>query len=110
VFGRSVAHSQIYEAMSLAMLMMLLCFGGAMFLSATQGLEFLDCLYEAASAIGTVGLTTGMTPTLSAFAKVVILIYMFFGRIGIMTISLAFLMGDRAEERYSYAETRLMIG
>ena len=39
-----------------------------------------------------------------------IIVFMFFGRVGITTISMGFLMGDRAEERIQFAETKLMIG
>jgi len=39
-----------------------------------------------------------------------IILYMYFGRVGILTISLGFLMGDRAEERFRYAETSMLIG
>jgi trk system potassium uptake protein TrkH len=38
------------------------------------------------------------------------IVYMYFGRVGILTISLGFLMGDRAQERFRYAQTDLMIG
>ena len=38
------------------------------------------------------------------------MVFMYFGRVGILTISLGFLMGDRAEERFRYANTNLLIG
>ena len=67
-------------------------------------------LYEAISALATVGLTAGVTPVRSVPAQILIMIYMYFGRVGVLTISLGFLMGDKAEDRFRYAQTNLMIG
>ena len=72
--------------------------------------SFLDALYEAVSALATVGLSAGMTTSLSIPAQYMIILFMYFGRVGILTISLGFLMGDRAEERFQYAHTNLLIG
>jgi trk system potassium uptake protein TrkH len=57
-----------------------------------------------------VGLTTGVTTSLSVPAQVLIIIYMYFGRVGILTLSLGFLMGNQAQERIRYANTNLLIG
>ena len=51
-----------------------------------------------------------MTRMLSPFGQMLDIMFMFFGRVGILTISLGFLMGDRAKARYQYAETKLIIG
>ena len=55
-------------------------------------------------------LTTGITGTLCAASKLILIVFMFFGRVGIMTIGVGFMMGDRARERVQYAETKVMIG
>jgi trk system potassium uptake protein TrkH len=55
-------------------------------------------------------LTAGVTPTLPLAAKLMIIVFMYFGRVGILTISLGFLMGDKAENRFRYANTNLLIG
>ena len=60
--------------------------------------------------IATVGLTAGATGKLSVAAQCLIIIYVYFGRAGVLTISLGFLMGDKAEERFRYAKTSLLIG
>ena len=88
---------------------MLALFGGV-FISATSPMGFTDALYEAVSALATVGLSSGGTASLSVPAQILIIIYMYFGRVGVLTISLGFLMGNRAEERYRYAQTNLLIG
>ena len=48
--------------------------------------------------------------TLCAASKLILIVFMFFGRVGIMTIGVGFMMGDRARERVQYAETKVMIG
>jgi len=83
---------------------------GAVFISATSPVSFVDAAYESVSALATVGLTAGTTASLSIPAQILIIIYMYFGRVGVLTISLGFLMGDRAEERFRYARTNLLIG
>jgi trk system potassium uptake protein TrkH len=57
-----------------------------------------------------VGTTAGATANLSLVSQILIIIYMYFGRVGVLTLSLGFLMGNRAEDRYRYAHTNLLIG
>lgn len=110
VFHRTISPAQISNAVSVVGLVFLAAFGSGLFLSVANGLSFRDCLYEAISAIATVGLSTGITPLLGPVSKVLLIVLMFFGRVGVMTISLGFLLSDQAEERYHYAETKVMIG
>ena len=110
VYSRTVPQSQVLDAMTIAMLMIALAMFGGVFISATSPIGFTDALYEAISALGTVGLSAGATGSLSIPAQILIIIYMYFGRVGVLTISLGFLMGDRAQERFQYAETSLLIG
>jgi len=109
-FGRTITQEQISSATSLFLTVTGLAVAGAVFISATSGLGVLDTLFETVSALATVGLTTGITGSLNPVSMVLIAIYMFFGRVGILTISLGFLMGDRAQERFRYANTDLLIG
>ena len=83
---------------------------GGIFISATSPVSFTDGLYESVSALATVGLTAGVTTKLSAAAQILMIVYMYFGRVGVLTISLGFLMGREAEERFRYAQTNLLIG
>ncbi|MCI8842586.1 MAG: potassium uptake protein, TrkH family [Oscillospiraceae bacterium] len=110
IFGRSISGDQIRQAMTVMGLMLMLSFFGGMFLSAANGLPFLDCLYETASALGTAGLSTGLTPLVGTASRLLLIVFMFFGRVGVMTISFGFLLGDPAEERFQYAETKVLIG
>jgi len=110
VFRRTIPQDKVLDAMSIVTIMVALAFFGGVFISISSNVSFLDGLYEAASALATVGLTTGITPMLSVAAQVLLIIFMYFGRVGILTISLGFLMGDKAQERFQYAHTNLLIG
>ena len=109
-FKRTIPQAQVLDAMTIGAIMLLLAFFGGAFISATSPVGFTDALYEAISALGTVGLTAGVTGKLSVASQILIILYMYFGRVGVLTISLGFLMGDRAEERFRYAQTNLLIG
>ena len=58
-------------------------------LSLIEGLPYKSIIYEVVSAVGTVGLSTGITPGLSAASRVIILLLMFFGRIGGLSLIMA---------------------
>ena len=109
-FRRSVPQSQIMDAMTIVAIMVGLAFGGALFITATSPINFTDSLFETASALATVGVTAGATTLLSIPAQIMIIIFMYFGRVGVLTISLGFMMANRAEERFEYAHTNLLIG
>ena len=110
VFRRTIPSDKVLDAMTIASLMIGLAVFGAIFISATSPIGFADGLYEAVSALATVGLTTGVTTSLSIPAQFLIILFMYFGRVGILTISLGFMMGDKAEDRFQYAHTNLLIG
>ena len=110
VFQRTIPQGQVLDAMTIAFMMVSLSLLGGVFISATSPVAFTDALYEAVSALGTVGLTAGATGHLSVASQILIIIYMYFGRVGVLTISMGFLVGDKAEERFRYAETNLLIG
>ena len=92
-FGRRLEYHVIKNAATIAMLYFALFFGGGIAISVYEGLPLLDCLYEAASAVGTVGLTLGITPELHVFSQVVLIILMYLGRVGGLTLIYAVLSG-----------------
>jgi len=110
VFCRSIPHEKILDAATIVSIMVALSVFGGIFISATSPVSFTDGLFEAVSALATVGLTAGVTGQLSLAARILIIVFMYFGRVGVLTISLGFLMGDRAAERFRYAHTNLLIG
>ena len=96
--------------MAVAVLVFGMSFTAGLILSATNGLPLIDCVFETISAIATVGLSTGITPGLNVLSQILLIVLMYFGRVGVMTISLGFLLTNVAEERYRYADTKVMIG
>ena len=110
VFKRSIDNAKVMDAMTIAAIVLSLALFGGVFISATSPISFTDALFEAVSALATVGLTAGVTGSLSIPAQFLIILYMYFGRVGVLTISLGFLMGNKAEDRYRYAQTNLLIG
>lgn len=110
VFRRSVPDGKVLDAMTIATLLCGLAVAGAVVICATSPIGFTDALFETVSALATVGVTTGVTTSLSMVGKILIIIFMYFGRVGVLTISLGFLVGDRAQERFRYAYTNLLIG
>lgn len=110
VFKRTVPDKQVLNAMTIVSLMLMFAVFGGVVISATSPIGFTDGLYEAVSAIATVGLSSAGTAKLSVFAQLLMIVYMYFGRVGVLTISLGFLMGNRAQDRFHYAQTDLLIG
>ena len=110
VFHRNIPGEKIMDAMTIVSIVVGLALAGAIVICCTSPVSFIDALYETASALATVGLTAGVTPNLSILSKLMIIIFMYFGRVGVLTLSLGFLLGDRAEERFQYADTNLLIG
>jgi trk system potassium uptake protein TrkH len=110
VYHRTIAPSHVMNAMTIVAIVIGLAVFGSVFICATSPVGFTDALYESVSALATVGLTAGVTGKLSIAAQILIIIFMYFGRVGVLTISLGFLMGTEAEERFQYAQTDVLIG
>ena len=110
IFHRTIPSEKVLDAVTISFIMVVLAVFGGGFICATSPVSFTDGLYESISALATVGLTAGATTSLSIPAQFLIILYMYFGRVGVLTISLGFLMGNRAEERLRYAQTNIFIG
>lgn len=110
VFRRTISAQQVSDAVAVTSMVFGLALSASLVLSATNGLPMIDCLFETISAIATVGLSTGITPLLNEISQILLIILMYFGRVGVMTVSLGFLFSNAAEERYKYADTKVMIG
>ena len=110
VFRRTVPTEKVTDAMTLTSVMFLLALFGGIFICATSPVDLTNGMFESVSALATVGLTAGVTSLLSLPAKLLIIVFMYFGRVGVLTLSLGFLSGDKAQERFRYATTNLLIG
>ena len=94
MFGRRIENSTVKNAATIFMMYIVLFFGGAIVISAVEDLAFSTCLFETASAIGTVGLTLGITPRLGVISQIILMILMFLGRVGGLTLIYAALSGS----------------
>ena len=94
LFGRRIENSTVKNAATIFMMYIVFFFGGAIVISAVEDLSFSTCLFETASAIGTVGLTLGITPGLSVISQIILMILMFLGRVGGLTLIYAALSGS----------------
>jgi trk system potassium uptake protein TrkH len=89
VFGRRIPHGVVYRALSVALLSIAFVFVVGLGLAVTTDGSFVDVLFEAVSAFGTVGATTGLTPELDDPARLIAAAGMFIGRLGPITLVLA---------------------
>lgn len=94
MFGRRLEDSAVKNAVTIFMMYIVFFFGGAIVISAVESLPFSTCLFETASAIGTVGLTLGITPGLGVVSQIILMILMFLGRVGGLTLIYAALSGS----------------
>lgn len=92
-FGRRIEAKTVKSAATILMMYVTLFFSGAVIISVAEGLPLSTCLYETASAVGTVGLTLGITPQLGMLSQCVLIVLMFLGRVGGLTLIYAALSG-----------------
>ncbi len=107
--GRRIADDTVRSAVAIFFLYISLFSLGGVVISISEGLPLLSCLYETASAVATVGLTLGITPSLSAFSRVILILLMYFGRVGAMTLVFATL-GGVGESRARLPLEKISVG
>lgn len=109
LFRHRLGKDRIFKALTITLLSLALVIVVTMVLSMTEEQPFINILFEATSAFGTVGLSVGVTPELSNVGKIIIAITMFAGRLGPLT--LAYALGPRTEkELYRHPEGKITIG
>lgn len=94
-FGRRIDIDTVRSASTILLLYLVLFVTGGMAISWIEELPLMTCLFEAASAIGTVGLSMGITPDLQNASRIILIILMFFGRVGGLTLIFAAASGHR---------------
>lgn len=88
-FGRRIEDRVVKNAATIFLMYLTLFLTGGILMSCMEGLPVLTCLFETASAIGTVGLTLGITPGLGTISRILLILLMFFGRVGGLTLIFA---------------------
>lgn len=96
-FGRRIDDGTVKSAATLLVLYVFLAFGAAGIISIIEGLPLGSCLFETASAVGTVGLSLGLTPTLGTISHLILIALMFIGRVGGLTLIYAAAMVTSTE-------------
>lgn len=107
--GRTIPENIIRKAASLVVLSASLIIISAILIHVVDRIDMLKVLFETTSAFGTVGLSTGITDSLSTFSKFVLIFLMFFGRIGPLNILQAFFRQED-KETVKYPDEKIMIG
>ena len=94
-FERRVDDNTVKIASTILTIYLALFFLGGLFISAYENLPLSSCLYETASALGTVGLTLGITPQLHIPSQLILILLMYLGRVGSLTLMYAALSGKK---------------
>ena len=107
---RTIPQARVLNAMTLTLVVTCLFLAGSIALTLADGVPYLAAAFEVASAMGTVGLTMGITTGLSPLSQGIIIAMMFLGRVGVLSFSIAFLIRDRGENKIRYPSVDVMIG
>ena len=112
MFRRSIRIAVVGRAITVTLLFIVFLFSVTLALNITEnsnGFAMSDIIFEAGSALGTVGLTTGITPFLTTAGKMIIIATMLVGRLGPLTL-LAALTFNLKPARYDYPDEAVIVG
>ena len=109
MFGRRFGHAVERQALTVASLALLLVLSSTMIITSVTRLPLQDVLFETISAFATVGLSTGITAQLPPVALVVLVVLMFVGRVGTITVATALALGG-SDRPYRYPEENPIVG
>ena len=109
VFGRTIPFKNLNKALVSLVIGFTLIITGTMIILSNSDFDFLTVLYEVTSAYATVGLTLGITTKLNAVCKITLIILMFMGRVGSLTVLYSFIKTD-SKKKYKYPNEEINIG
>jgi trk system potassium uptake protein TrkH len=110
LYDRKIVISLILKAIGVVFGSLATVIGGTILISITDPkLEFIQILFEVVSAFGTVGLSTGITGGVSTTAKIILILTMYIGRVGVLLLMSA-ILGDPRPSRIHYPEENLLVG
>lgn len=113
VLGRKVSKRVVYRALAIAAisgLIVIVAFFVIVYCQQEQEIASIDALFEAVSAFGTVGLSTGVTPDMTLGSKFILIVTMFAGRVGPVSLALALTVRDQKHESEVLPEGRILVG
>lgn len=109
IFGRRLGEDIINKSLAIVTLSLVLVLMMTLVLCYTEGFDLLDILFETVSAFGTVGLSTGITPYLSKIGRIFLILTMFVGRVGPLTLAVA--MSERKKKaKFHYPKEKIIVG
>ena len=110
LFRRRLHYSVVLRALSVVVISIGIVLGTTVILSIFESASFIEIFFEAVSAFGTVGLSLGMTPSLSTVSKLTLIGTMFLGRVGVFTMALALVAKGKKNRKLRYPEGKIMVG
>lgn len=108
-FSRRIPDNAVKNAATILMMYLMLFLGGGMVISYIEGVPLISALFETSSAIGTVGLSLGLTPSLGMVSKTILILLMFLGRVGGLTLIFAAL-SERNTFGSRYPQEKITVG
>jgi len=108
--GRTIPDQKVLSAMTLMLVFVFLFIAASMGIAIVDDVPYLAAAYETASAMATVGVTTGITPELSTVSHIILILLMYLGRVGVLSLSLAFMTQKKAHSKINYPHADVMIG
>ena len=109
LFKRRISEEIIKDAATILLMYITLFFGGGLIISSLEQIPVVTALFETASAIGTVGLSLGITPNLCLISRLILIILMFFGRVGGLTLIFAAFSGKNSNV-IKYPQEKITVG
>lgn len=110
IFGRRIDEEDVKKSVSVVILSITLCFISVMILTITEEHSLLSLIVEVASAFGTTGLSLGITSSLTTIGRIVIIVLMFIGRVGMLYILMLMIPKHSDERNYAYPTEKIIIG
>lgn len=112
IFKRKLSNESFMRSVAVVVVQLMLVIISTMAVSYSMNTDVMTALYEVTSAGGTVGVSLGITPSLNAFSKIVVMLMMYFGRVGILSITYALMvnLSKKNKASISYPEANMLVG
>ena len=110
IFKRRVSEERMKKAAAIVFVSLITVFVMTLLLMSRGGIVHTDALFEVLSALGTVGLSRNITPTLDAFGRIIIIVSMYLGRVGPISMAIFFTKGSGAHNVLKHAEGKFYVG
>lgn len=110
LFKRRIGRDDVQKSIAVFILSMVLCMFSIMILSVSESHDIITLIVEVTSAFGTTGLSLGITPTLTVVGKLIIIVLMFIGRIGMLYMVMLLVPKHKEDKNYHYPTEKIIIG